>query len=568
MKQLLFLLVIFSIPFNIFAQDLSGSWEGIIEDKGGNYDIAIYLSKVGSNSYSGIEVVKMKKSPMSSVTTRVSVKSTNNTVELTETEILETSDSRTKWELAARPIIFTYQNNGGEKLVCSKDYNIDLTKKNNEFPSVYSRFSLKSNNGKKDGNDNLTTNVKKDPLPKPQIRLGCISGNCENGIGTFIYRDEVYEGTYAYIGQFKNSKGNGQGKIVYKDSTVVEGYFVNNLIAEGTLKNSKTGEYFTGTFIKPYTGAFFNGYGLKKKWNETQEGYWEEGEFIGKVSTKTEPEKFNKKNLLSKTLLKKFLLKLINQKFSEGPQNFNLHDETTYIDGSFKDDVSVVSSQDGLPAKIKGKFLYKDKDDEQFNGVIEILFYEGLPYCIYIDPFPKMCYRITDFDRSNAEMFTMEENKKMAFAYRKLLIKNQIESSSYQEVIRKQKGIVYYTAPNILTNAIGNGSMSYSGTSTSRELEFVEDSKGNVIGSRSIDVAKPYSYSKPYQYDGYQNISKRTIYIRGIKKSIDTDGSFYYEDAPLEIKPGQIVGKVKLQDEYEVESGEGNQYFGPEVEGG
>jgi TPR repeat protein len=167
MKQLFFFLVIFSIPFKMFAQDLTGTWEGQLETKdGGKYDITVYLSKVNDNSYSGVSVEKMKKPPKvnidlnpknpsinvgdinpfgkkPSVTTRVLVKIINASVELTEISFIEKSDLKTNWQLAQRPITLTYQTSRGEKLVSSTDYNIDLKKKNNEFPSQYSRYSFK-----------------------------------------------------------------------------------------------------------------------------------------------------------------------------------------------------------------------------------------------------------------------------------------------------------------------------------------------------------------------------------------------------------------------------------------
>ena len=94
---------------------------------------------------------------------------------------------------------------------------------------------------------------------------GCIIGNCENGIGTYIY-----EGAEAkYIGEFKNNLANGQGTCYYSNGERYEGNWSNGS--------------FNGT------GTLFLPDGTKVN------GVWDYGTFMGKeedlsVSENTQPE--------------------------------------------------------------------------------------------------------------------------------------------------------------------------------------------------------------------------------------------------------------------------------------
>jgi len=79
---------------------------------------------------------------------------------------------------------------------------------------------------------------------------GCQSGNCQNGIGTYIYADGS-----KYVGDFQNGKANGIGKISYFDGDVYEGEIENGemhgkgmmITANG---NKIRGIWSSGIFIK------------------------------------------------------------------------------------------------------------------------------------------------------------------------------------------------------------------------------------------------------------------------------------------------------------------------------
>lgn len=83
-------------------------------------------------------------------------------------------------------------------------------------------------------------------------KVGCIQGDCENGKGTYVFK----EGAAKYVGDFENKKPNGFGICTYA-----------------------TGDRYQGEWAD---GAF-NGKGTLSKHDGTEvAGYWRAGEYIGK----------------------------------------------------------------------------------------------------------------------------------------------------------------------------------------------------------------------------------------------------------------------------------------------
>ena len=79
---------------------------------------------------------------------------------------------------------------------------------------------------------------------------GCQSGNCQNGIGTYIYANGS-----KYVGDFQNGKANGMGKISYFDGDVYEGEIENGALhGKGVMVsangNKVRGIWESGKFIK------------------------------------------------------------------------------------------------------------------------------------------------------------------------------------------------------------------------------------------------------------------------------------------------------------------------------
>ena len=54
----------------------------------------------------------------------------------------------------------------------------------------------------------------------------CVSGNCENGSGTYI----EYKTNSEYIGLFRRDSYDGQGKLTYSNGDIYEGYFAAGLV--------------------------------------------------------------------------------------------------------------------------------------------------------------------------------------------------------------------------------------------------------------------------------------------------------------------------------------------------
>jgi hypothetical protein len=55
------------------------------------------------------------------------------------------------------------------------------------------------------------------------LRAQCLSGDCVNGNGTY---QSVKRG-WKYIGQFRNGKPDGKGKMTFKDGRYYKGEFLN-----------------------------------------------------------------------------------------------------------------------------------------------------------------------------------------------------------------------------------------------------------------------------------------------------------------------------------------------------
>jgi hypothetical protein len=81
-------------------------------------------------------------------------------------------------------------------------------------------------------------------------KVGCVSGDCNNGAGVYVYKDKSAK----YVGQFVNSKPQGDGTIHYAN-----------------------GEQYKGEF----RDGSFNGRGVLYQMDGTKvSGYWENGNFL------------------------------------------------------------------------------------------------------------------------------------------------------------------------------------------------------------------------------------------------------------------------------------------------
>jgi hypothetical protein len=83
-------------------------------------------------------------------------------------------------------------------------------------------------------------------------KTGCVSGDCSNGYGTYIYQ----EGAAKYEGSFQNGMPHGRGTCYYAN-----------------------GDQYAGEW---QGGAFFGQGTLTLRDNTVVDGYWKNGEFLGK----------------------------------------------------------------------------------------------------------------------------------------------------------------------------------------------------------------------------------------------------------------------------------------------
>ena len=120
--------------------------------------------------------------------------------------------------------------------------------------------------------DNILTTPKKDLIKEGAT--GCISGDCKNGYGKYVYNSGYYEGN------FKNGYRNGTGKYYFDIGDFYTGNFSDNKF------NGKGTYYYTNG--ERYEGEWrdqrYNGRGQLFHFDGLpEEGYWDMGKFLGET---------------------------------------------------------------------------------------------------------------------------------------------------------------------------------------------------------------------------------------------------------------------------------------------
>lgn len=105
-------------------------------------------------------------------------------------------------------------------------------------------------------------------------KTGCISGDCNNGNGVFIYNNGFYNGN------FKNGYRNGKGTYFFDSGDYYYGDWVDN-------KRTGSGYfYFTegGKYVGNFRNQFFDGKGFYFYHDGIiDDGYFTEGKYVGKT---------------------------------------------------------------------------------------------------------------------------------------------------------------------------------------------------------------------------------------------------------------------------------------------
>ncbi|MEJ8819706.1 caspase family protein [Lacibacter sp. H407] len=104
---------------------------------------------------------------------------------------------------------------------------------------------------------------------------GCISGDCKNGYGKYVYNNGYYEG------YFKNGYRNGQGKYYFDIGDFYTGNFTDNKFAGKGTYYYTNGERYTGEWKDQRT----HGKGELVQFDGTLKiGYWHEGKYQDKTT--------------------------------------------------------------------------------------------------------------------------------------------------------------------------------------------------------------------------------------------------------------------------------------------
>ncbi|RLD78201.1 MAG: hypothetical protein DRJ10_10730, partial [Bacteroidetes bacterium] len=103
-------------------------------------------------------------------------------------------------------------------------------------------------------------------------KTGCISGDCDNGYGTWVYKSGA-----KYVGYFSKMKFHGQGKFYYANGDTYKGYFANDKYnGYGVYYNKGTGDKYTGYWKneKKYGQGTIVFGGKSKSAGEKYKGNW------------------------------------------------------------------------------------------------------------------------------------------------------------------------------------------------------------------------------------------------------------------------------------------------------
>lgn len=116
-------------------------------------------------------------------------------------------------------------------------------------------------------------------LQNSTYNSGCVSGDCNNGFGTYIWGVDTKSPGDKYTGYWLNGERTGQGTYYYADGAKYVGNFQgNSLTGQGTFYWNN-GDKYEGEWIK----TKMDGYGtyFYAEDASTETGYWNNGKFVG-----------------------------------------------------------------------------------------------------------------------------------------------------------------------------------------------------------------------------------------------------------------------------------------------
>jgi hypothetical protein len=222
--------------------------------------------------------------------------------------------------------------------------------------------------------------------------------------------------------------------------------------------------------------------------------------------------------------------------------------EANYVPNSINNITILKRSNNNKPTKVRAYFktCYKPcPESKQTDRWLEILFDEDFPYCIYYKG-NELFFVYPFIPTKNYTKSDIQKMDELQAKYRSTL-KDKINEQSeknYQKVanyiIEQYKG---YEIENHLEN------IKYSFPhNVRREYQKKELDENNI----------PYYTTKVY-YDteygpeepAWKNNSNHTVIIWGIQKYRITTGCFFYENASISVKSGEIIRSFKIDNIYD-----------------
>ena len=147
----------------------------------------------------------------------------------------------------------------------------DIKKKVNEKSAEFDSENTNKRSETINNNSNMWKNLFQKKANEPEkVQEKCIDGDCQNGIGKYIWSNgKIYEG------EWKNGVPNGVGKLYFSNGDIYEGQLIDNHlngkgkytkkdgnVYNGEFKDNKYWGYGTLTIAnnnQTYTGSFIDG---------------------------------------------------------------------------------------------------------------------------------------------------------------------------------------------------------------------------------------------------------------------------------------------------------------------
>ena len=104
----------------------------------------------------------------------------------------------------------------------------------------------------------------------------CVSGDCDNGYGTYVWDSGEFKGD-KYVGENKNNLADGQGTYTYADGEKYVGEFRNNAFEGLGTYTYASGDKYVGEFkndVRHGQGTFTYADGF------IETGIWKNGELV------------------------------------------------------------------------------------------------------------------------------------------------------------------------------------------------------------------------------------------------------------------------------------------------